>query len=135
MCIVLLLVTRDLCLKLGAVVLTGDFNKAVERETLSDDSGDRRISPPEAAFSYACVPWPTSGWQQMAGVLRSRHVARAAEPVAHPATRFVRRPFRQRSQAHRPAVARRAVASPQILLDVSAEVPRPRLIRTPEGRN
>ena len=73
-CIVLLLVTRDLCFKLGAVVLTGDFNRAVERVTVSGDSGDRRILTLEDAFSYACVPWPTSGGQQVARVLRSRRV-------------------------------------------------------------
>ena len=60
-CSALLLFIRDLCLKLGAVVLTGDFSKAVERETLSGDSGDGRISPLEAAFRYACVLWPNSG--------------------------------------------------------------------------
>ena len=43
-------------MKLGAVVLTGDFNKAVEREAPSGDFGDRRISPLEAAFSHANVP-------------------------------------------------------------------------------
>ena len=44
------------------VVLTGDFNKGAEREALSGDSGDqRRISPLDAAFGYACVPWPASG--------------------------------------------------------------------------
>ena len=37
-CIALLLVIQDLCLKLGAVVLTCDFNKAVEREAPSGDA-------------------------------------------------------------------------------------------------
>ena len=60
-CIALLFLLRDLCLKLGAVVLTGDCNKGAEREDLSGDSGDRRISSLEAVFSYACVPWSTSG--------------------------------------------------------------------------
>ena len=59
-CIALLLLIRDLCLKLGVVVLTGDFTKAVERETPSSD-GDRRTSPPGAAFSHANTPWPTFG--------------------------------------------------------------------------
>ena len=48
-CIARLLLIRDLCLKLRAVVLTGDFNKAVEREAPSGD-GERRTSPLEAAF-------------------------------------------------------------------------------------
>ena len=34
-CIALLLPVRDLCMKLGAAILTCDFNKAVERETPS----------------------------------------------------------------------------------------------------
>ena len=46
-CSALLLLIRDLCLKFGAVVLTGDFNKAVERETSSSD-GERRTSQMEA---------------------------------------------------------------------------------------
>ena len=58
-CIHLFLLVRDLCLKLGAVVLIGDSNKNAERQAPSGDSGDRRISPLEDAFKYACVPWPT----------------------------------------------------------------------------
>ena len=38
------------------VVLTGDFNKAT-----SGESGERRISPLEAAFSHASIPWSTFG--------------------------------------------------------------------------
>ena len=57
MCIALLLLIRDLSIKLGAVLLAGDFNKAVERETPSSD--ERRTSPLEAAFRDANVPWPT----------------------------------------------------------------------------
>ena len=49
-CIALLLLIRDLCLKPGAEVLTGDFSKDVEGETPSGDFGERRISPLEAAF-------------------------------------------------------------------------------------
>ena len=60
-CTAVLLVVCDMSLKFGAVVLSGDVNKAVEREALSGDSGDRRVSSLEAANSYACVPWPTSG--------------------------------------------------------------------------
>ena len=40
--------TRDLRLKLGAVILTGDFHKAVERETPSGDFGERRTLRSEA---------------------------------------------------------------------------------------
>ena len=61
--IVLLLLVRYLCMKLGAVVLTGDFNKLCwsvnSLQALSTDQ--RRISPLEAAFSHTNVPWPTSG--------------------------------------------------------------------------
>ena len=61
-CIALLLLVRDLCLKLGAVVLTRDFIKGAERELLSRGADDqRRISPLDAAFSFAAVPWATSG--------------------------------------------------------------------------
>ena len=49
-CIALLLLIRELC-------LTGDFNKAVERETPSGD-GERRTSPMEG---HANIPWPTFG--------------------------------------------------------------------------
>ena len=59
-CIALLLLVGDLCLKLGAVVLTGDFNKAVEMDTSSGD-GERRTSPMEAAFRHTNIPWPTGG--------------------------------------------------------------------------
>ena len=52
---------RDFCMQLGAVVLTGDCNKGAERKAHSGGSGDRRISPFEAAFSSAFVPWPASG--------------------------------------------------------------------------
>ena len=55
-----LLLIRDLCVKLGAVIFTGDFNKAVERETPSGD-GERRSSPLEAAFRHTNVPWLTFG--------------------------------------------------------------------------
>ena len=59
-CIALLLLIRDLCLNLGAVVLTGEFNKAFKRETPSGD-GERRSSPMEAAFRHTNIPWPTGG--------------------------------------------------------------------------
>ena len=45
-CIAFLLLICDLCIKLGVVTLTGDFSKAVERETPSGD-GERRTSPLE----------------------------------------------------------------------------------------
>ena len=50
-CSALLLLIRDLCLKFGAVVLTGDFNKAVERGTSSSD-GERRTSQMEAGHEW-----------------------------------------------------------------------------------
>ena len=60
-CIALLLLTRDLCMKLGAVI-TSDFNKGAEREAVTSGLTDqRRISPLEAAFNCANAPWPTSG--------------------------------------------------------------------------
>ena len=45
-CLAPLLLIPDLCLMLGAVVLTGDFNKAVERETLT--AAFRRLRKPSA---------------------------------------------------------------------------------------
>ena len=61
-CIALLLLIRDLCMKLGAVIITRDLNKGAERELASSATTDqRRISPLEAAFSHAKVPWPTFG--------------------------------------------------------------------------
>ena len=59
-CIALLLLVRDFWFKLGAVVLTGDFHKAVGRETPSGD-GERRTSQMEAAFRHTNIPWPTGG--------------------------------------------------------------------------
>ena len=48
-------------MKLGAVILMGDFNKGAEREAAPNGPSDqRRISPLEAAFSHANIPWPTS---------------------------------------------------------------------------
>ena len=61
-CIALLLLIRDLCVKLGAVILTGDLFKGAERESATNGQMDqRRISPVEAAFNCGNVPWPTSG--------------------------------------------------------------------------
>ena len=58
----LFLLIRDLCIKLGAVIFTSDFNKGAERELASSAPVDqRRISPLKAAFSHANVPWRTSG--------------------------------------------------------------------------
>ena len=49
-------------MKLGAVILTGDFTKGAERELASSAPTDQcRISPLEAAFSCANVSWPTAG--------------------------------------------------------------------------
>ena len=58
----LLLLIRHLCLKLGVVIRTGDFNKCVEREAAANGSVDqRRISLHEAVFSHAKLLWPTYG--------------------------------------------------------------------------
>ena len=59
-CIALLLLMRDMCMKPGAVILTGDYIKGAECELASSGSTDqRRISPLEAASSHANIPWPT----------------------------------------------------------------------------
>ena len=100
--IALLLLIRDLCLRLGAFVLSGDFYKGAERELLSGGcDSQRRISPLEAAVNSACVPWHALGvtplWgrcdepprQQMARVLRVCHAARVAEPEAGCAARVL----------------------------------------------
>ena len=51
---------RHVCRALCGV-LTGDFNNCCEGEILSSGSGGQlRLSPLEAAFSFAGVPWPTS---------------------------------------------------------------------------
>ena len=61
-CVALLLRIRDLCAKLSAVILTGDLNKAAERELSAGGSdSQRRVSPLEAAFNHANIPWPTCG--------------------------------------------------------------------------
>ena len=60
-CSALLLLTRDLCMKLGAVILSGDFNKGAQRELASSaptSVGSLRSRPPSATLY---VPWPTSG--------------------------------------------------------------------------
>ena len=60
--IALFLLIRDLCSKLSAGVLTGDFNKAVDRELpAGDPNGQRRLSSIAAAFNHASIPWPTYG--------------------------------------------------------------------------
>ena len=60
-CIALLLLIRDLCMKLGAVILTCDVHMGAEPELASSGStGQRRISPPEAALSPANIPAPTA---------------------------------------------------------------------------
>ena len=47
---------RDLCLKLGAILLTGDFNKGDERELpLSDTEDQRRISLLKTTFDHAAT--------------------------------------------------------------------------------
>ena len=64
LCIALLLLIRDMCMKLGAVILTAviltsDFNKGAEREAAANASMyQRRIPPLEAAFSHSHIPWP-----------------------------------------------------------------------------
>ena len=60
--IALLFLIRDLCSKHSAVILTCDFNKIGKRELPAGASDcQRRISPLEAAFNHANIPWPTSG--------------------------------------------------------------------------
>ena len=56
-CIALLLLIRDLCLKLGGVVLTGDFNKTAERELLRVDHNAAfpRSRRPSARRCHAAV--------------------------------------------------------------------------------
>ena len=67
-CIALLLLIRDLCTELFAVILTSDFKKGAERELASSATTDqRRISPLEDAFSCANVVWPTSGATALLG--------------------------------------------------------------------
>ena len=73
-CIALLLLIRDLSIKLGVVTLTSDFNKGVEREAAANGSMDhRRMSPLEAAFSHANIPWPTSGIRPLWGPIGEPH--------------------------------------------------------------
>ena len=56
-------------MKLGAVILIGDFNKGAELELASSAPTDqRRISSLEAAFSHANIPWPTSGITSLWGL-------------------------------------------------------------------
>ena len=68
-CIALLLLIRDLCLKLGAVVLTSDFNKGAERELSLVAPRASAAFSREAAFSSARVPWPTLGGLRCCGDL------------------------------------------------------------------
>ena len=61
-CSALLFLIRALGCKLSAVILTCDFNTIGERELLAGASDcQRRISPLQAAFNHANIPWPTSG--------------------------------------------------------------------------
>ena len=67
-CIALLLLIHELCLTLGAVVLTGDFNKGAERELppgVTDEQ--RRITLLETAYSFANFPWHGNKWPECCG--------------------------------------------------------------------
>ena len=56
-CIALMLLARGLCLRLGKILLTGDFNKDAERELRSSGTEDqRRVSPMEPTFDHAATP-------------------------------------------------------------------------------
>ena len=50
-----------MCMKLGAVILTGDFKSTESDAAPSGPSDQRRISPLQAAFSNTNIPWPSSG--------------------------------------------------------------------------
>ena len=90
------------------MVLTGDFNKGAERELPPGASdSQRRISPPEAAFSSAVTPLWGPGdehygdkWPDCCGFVV------LTKPVAHHEARVLQR---QASlpwpQVHRPDVA------------------------------
>ena len=81
-CVALLLLIRDVCLKLGAVVLTGDFNNGAECELSPRCSeSQRRNSPLEAAFSSACALWPTLG-SHRSGVLAMNPIVTRGLSVA-----------------------------------------------------
>ena len=61
-CIAFLCLIRDFSSKLSAAILTCDFDKIGERELPAGASDcQRRISPLQAAFNHANIPWPTSG--------------------------------------------------------------------------
>ena len=61
MCIALLSLTRDLGMKLGAVILADVSAWPLNVKTPSGDLNERQISPLEAASSHTNIPWPTSG--------------------------------------------------------------------------
>ena len=86
----------------------------------------RRISPLEAAFGFATVPWPTSGVTPLWGPAGERHgnkwpgccgfvkLPGHTEPVAHHASRFFRCcPCLHRPEDHGPNLALRAVDAHQ----------------------
>ena len=110
----LFLLIRDLCIKLGAVILTSDFIKGAERELASSAPADqRRISPLEAAFSHANIPWPTSGVTPLWGP--RRRVPRIAKPLDdHAPQVHQRRPCVYRVEDHGLNSALRAMASPPV---------------------
>ena len=62
-CNALLLFVRDLCLRLGVVLLTGDFNKGAERE----------LSPLEAAFDHAGAEPQGHKWPECCGLVKKPH--------------------------------------------------------------
>ena len=96
---------RPICASSSLWFFYGDFNKGAEREALSGGSDDhRRISPLEAAFSFASVPTPTFGVTPCASALGARPMAtkwpescglplRAGIPqsMSHQAARLVQR--------------------------------------------
>ena len=61
-CIAFLCLIRDLSSKLSAAIVTCDFDKIGDRKLPAGASDcQRRISPLQAAFNHANIPWPTSG--------------------------------------------------------------------------
>ena len=122
-----LLLIRDLCMKLGVLILTGDFDKGAERELASstnrpasDLSARRSLQPCQCSVTYfGC--YATVGSRRRVSklhvprMLRFCRAPRIGKPVVDYAPRVhQRRPCNHWVEDHGPNLALRAVAPPPV---------------------
>ena len=119
----LLLLIRDFCMILGAVILNGDFNKVAEREPASSAPTDqRRISPSSATpvspgllpVVHHCGVPAEIPRLHVARMLRSRLPESRKPMVDYAPPIHSHRPCVYRPEDHGPNLALRAMLPPQV---------------------